>query len=322
MMRYQRFSCLVLAALLVVLLSHAVFSAITDEGENREVRLIVRADDIGSCHSANVGCIESYTNGIARTVEVMVPCPWFREAVKMLRENPGLDVGVHLTLTSEWEFYKWGPVTNALSFVDKEGNFFPTTRQRRDFPPGTGFLEANPKIDEVEKELRAQIELAMEKIPNVSHLTCHMGTATSTAELRSLVEKLSQEYNLPLAVPGARPAGGFGGTDTTPEQKEAALVKVLENLEPGLWLFVEHPGMDTPEMRAIGHIGYRNVAADRDGVTRAFTSRKVKEVIARRGIRLVSYADVCKRGSGVSDRPKQEPLSAVYDQGLPAPARP
>ncbi len=109
-----------------------------------------------------------------------MPCPWFNEAVKMLRENPGLDVGVHLDLTAEWEYCKWGPITKAPSLVDGQGSFFPMNSQRRGFPPNTGLLDAKPKIEEVEQELRAQIELAKQKIPNVSHLSCHMGTAAAT----------------------------------------------------------------------------------------------------------------------------------------------
>ena len=103
--------------------------------QNDSIRLLLRGDDIGSSHTANVACIESYREGIVQSIEVMVPCPWFNEAAMMLRENPGLDVGVHLTLTSEWEFYKWGPLTQAPSLVDERGNFLPMTSQRDDFPP-------------------------------------------------------------------------------------------------------------------------------------------------------------------------------------------
>ena len=253
--------------------------------------LIVRADDIGSCHTANVACIKAYKEGIVRTVEVMVPAPWFNEAVRMLRGNPDLDVGVHLTLTSEWDFYKWGPVTLAPSLVDRQGHFFPMTSQRPDFPPNTAFLQAQPKIGEVEKELRAQIELALNKIHQVSHLSCHMGTARSTPQLRALVEKLSQEYKLPLGVPGAKSVRGFGGSDMSAEEKEAALVAILEKLKPGVWILIEHPGLDAPEMRALGHVGYRNVAVHRAGVTRAFTSERVKAVVKKRRIELMGYRD-------------------------------
>ena len=264
----------------------------TDETD--AIRLIVRGDDIGSSHAANVACIRCYRDGIVRSVEVMVSAPWFNEAAKMLQENPQLDVGVHLTLTSEWENCKWGPMTEAPSLVDAQGHFYPMTSQRRDFPPGTGFLQAGPKLDEVERELRAQIELALSRLPNVTHLTCHMGTASCTPELSALVDKLAEEYRLPGKVRGAKSPGRFSGTDLSPAEKIKNLVALLENLQPGLWVIVEHPGLDTPEMRAIGHKGYENVAADREGVTQAFTSEKVKEVIRRRGIQLVSYGDVIR----------------------------
>ncbi|MEN6428795.1 MAG: ChbG/HpnK family deacetylase, partial [Phycisphaerales bacterium] len=94
------------------------------------IKLVVRADDIGSCHTANLACIQCYREGIVKNVEVMAPCPWFNEAAKMLRENPVFDVGVHLTLTSEWENYKWGPLTQSASLVDGQGYFFPMTSQR------------------------------------------------------------------------------------------------------------------------------------------------------------------------------------------------
>lgn len=259
---------------------------------DESMRLIVRGDDIGSSHAANVACIRSCREGIVRSLEVMVSAPWFNEAVKMLRENPKLDVGVHLTLTSEWENCKWGPLTQAPSLVDEQGHFFPTTSQRSDSAANTGFLQSDWRIEEVQRELRAQIELALDKLPNVTHLSCHMGTASSTPELRALVEKLAEEYRLPLGAEGAKSPGRFGGKDASPEEKEENLVRILENLQGGLWLMVEHPGLDTPEMRAIGHRGYENVAADRQGVTDAFTSDRVKEVVRRRGIQLISYGDL------------------------------
>ena len=291
-MENRFFHYLLIVLFPAVLCSTAIFSSGAEARDN-EIRLIIRGDDIGSSHAANVACIQSYREGIMQTVEVMVPCPWFKEAVTMLRENPGLDVGIHLDLTSEWEFYKWGPVTQAPSLVDENGNFLPMTGQRDDFPPDTGFRESNFKLDEVEQELRAQIEIALQEIPGISHLSGHMGTPTGTPELRALVEKLSEEYHVPTGVPGAKRAGSFPD-GATPEEKVNAMVEILENLTPGLWIFIEHPGMDTPEMRAIGHIGYRDVAIDREGVTRAFTSEKVKAVIKKRGIKLMSYADVYK----------------------------
>lgn len=256
------------------------------------IKLVVRADDLGSCHTADLACIKCYREGIVKSVEVMAPCPWFNEAVKMLRDNPGLDVGVHLTLTSEWENYKWGPITQSPSLVDAQGDFYPQTAQRPDFPPNTGFLQSGWKIDEVEKELRAQIELARKMIPQVSHLSSHMGTPTCTPELRALVQKLADEYKLPIETPGAQYVPWLADSKATAKQREAALVKALEGIGPGTWIIIEHPGLDTPEMQAMGHKGYWEVASHRDGVTRSFTSPKVKEVIKSRNIQLVSYHDM------------------------------
>ena len=197
--------CLWLAGALTVALAVGYGRSAAQTRDNPgAIKLVVRADDIGSCHTSNLACIKCYQEGIVKSVEVQVPCPWFNEAVKMLRENPGLDVGVHLTLTSEWENYKWGPLTQAPSLVDAQGNFYPQTAQRPDFPPNTGFLQSGWKIDEVEKELRAQIELAKKMIPQVSHLSSHMGTPTAAPELRALVQRLAKEYKLPIETPGAK----------------------------------------------------------------------------------------------------------------------
>ena len=129
-----------------------------------------------------------------------------------------------------------------------------------------------------------------------------MNTPTATPQLLAIVERLSKEYCLPLEAPGAKPAGYLGGPNATPEQKEAAMVRMIENLTPGTWLFVDHPGLDTPEMQGMGHVGYENVAADRAGVTRAFTSGKAREAVRRRGIRLISYAEYYGKAGAISSK--------------------
>jgi CubicO group peptidase (beta-lactamase class C family)/predicted glycoside hydrolase/deacetylase ChbG (UPF0249 family) len=264
-----------------------------------EVRLLVRADDMGVAQSVNEACIKSYKDGIARSVEVIVPGPWFLDAVRLLKENPGFDVGVHLALTSEWERVKWGPLTNAPSLVDANGYFRPMTKQPPDFPPDSGFVDANPNLGEVERELRAQIETARRHFgKQVTHVSSHMGAARATPELRALTERLASEYGLRMEDADVKPAGSFGNNSASGDQREKALVELLERLRPGQWLLVEHPGLDTPEMRNIGHKGYENVAADRAGVTQAFASAKVKEVIARHKIKLIGYADVAADKSG------------------------
>jgi len=258
-----------------------------------EIKLLIRGDDIGSSHTANVACIESYKNGIMRSVELMVPGPWFPEAVRLLNENPGLDVGVHLVITSEWNDIKWRPLTCCPSIVDNDGYFYPMIWQRDDFPDGTALKNAPWKIDEIEKEFRAQIEMAKTHVPHVSHVNCHMGCESCAPEIASLVRRLADEYNLNIepGKSGYKYISLWKREDNSPEQRIASSIKTIKELKPGKYIFIEHPGLDTPEMRAIWHTGYENVAADRDAVTRVFTSSEVKKAISEKGIKLVSYKE-------------------------------
>jgi hypothetical protein len=267
------------------------FGAVRSPQET-EIRLLARIDDMGVSQAVNEACIKTYTDGIARSVEVIVPGPWFLDAVRLLKEHPGLDVGIHLCLTSEWEKVKWRPLTHAPSLVDADGYFFPMTRQRADFPPNTGFLDAKPKIEEVERELRAQIETIKKHLPRTSHMSAHMGTAVSSPELKALVERLGKEYGLAPETSGMKSLRGWSGAKKTAAEKEAALAEAIAKLEPGTWMLVEHPGLDVPEMRAMGHKGYENVAEDRAGVTFALTSPKVKKAVQERGVKLIGYADL------------------------------
>ena len=276
----------ILCALLALILSPS-----SPYAQDEEIYLIIRADDIGSSHSANLACIKSYREGIARSVEVMPTCSWFPEAAEMLRENPGYDVGVHLTMTSEWDNVKWGPLTAAPSLVDENGYFFPKSRTAVGSAERTGFWDESVSLEEVEAEVRAQIELAVNNIPQVSHVSDHMGWSRADPRLSEIVTRVADEYGLgidlaSLGVKGAR----WGATSSDDaETRIAKLVNMLNGLEPGLYLLIEHPGLNTPEMVGHGHEGYRNVHTHRDAVTEAFCSPRVKEAIAAKGIRLVSY---------------------------------
>ena len=276
-----------IAALLLMVFSFSISAQVDDE-----IYLIIRADDIGSFHAANLGCIESYQNGIARTVEIMPPCAWFPEAVKMLNENPGLDVGIHLTLTSEWSNYKWRPLTSCPSLVDEDGYFFPMVRKNQNFPDRSSISESAWKIEEIEQELRAQIELSMKYLPHISHLSNHMGFAGLDPKIAEVVNNLAKEYNLEVDMDGINRFQGWGNVSA--EERIDKFCENLEQLTPGKYLFVEHPAKDFPEMKPVGHTGYENVASDREWVSRVFTSEKVKQTIAKKGIRLISYADLKK----------------------------
>ena len=160
------------------------------------IRLIVRGDDMGYCHRTNLGCIKAYREGILTAVEVMVVCDHFPEAVEMLKENPDLDVGVHLTLTSEWENIKWEPLTDAPSLVDVNGHFFPMTWPDAAYSPDQALGTSDYSLVEIEKELRAQIETALFHLPRCSHATPHMGFHTITSRLYRLAFNLARAYGL------------------------------------------------------------------------------------------------------------------------------
>lgn len=260
------------------------------------ITLLVRADDIGFCHAANQACIDVFTRGICRSVELMAPCPWFPEAVALLHAHPTYDVGVHLTMTSEWENYRWGPLSDAQSIIDDDGYFFCRYRLREGYPNERVVEGCGWTPEDVEKEFRAQIERVRHHVPWVSHLTTHMGYLRDDPIFSAIVDKLTAEYDLvvDLSAHGFERFRGFGEDSQrlSAEEKVNSLRQQLEALGPGRWLFVDHPAYDQPETRAIYHAGYENVAADRQGVVEAWTDRQVLDIIADRNIHLVSYGDV------------------------------
>lgn len=263
-------------------------------------RLIIRADDMGAFHAVNVACVESYQKGIETTVEVMVVTPWFPEAVKMLKENPGLDAGLHLAITSEWDNFKWRPLTVCPSLTDKNGFFYPMMSSNSAYP-GQAITENKWDINEIEREFRAQIELGLKNIPQISHLSGHMFSTGFDPEIVKLVKRLAIEYNLPaMDRADAMEQYNFSyvsydGPKKTSAEKEASFIRMLEKLESGKnYMFLDHPALNNDEMQTVGHIGYEDVAIDRQGVTDLFTSEKVKQVIKERQIELINYNELIK----------------------------
>ncbi|MDB5346936.1 MAG: hypothetical protein JWP89_5313 [Schlesneria sp.] len=258
-------------------------------------RLIVRGDDMGFSHSGNEALIRCFQEGIETSIEVLVPSPWFPEAARLLAENPKVDVGVHLALTSEWDNIKWRPLTEAASLKDPDGYFFPMIHRNQNYP-NRALMEHEWRIDDIEKEFRAQIEMARKHIPRVSHLSGHMGCDHLNDDVKKLTRKLAKEYGLDIDPTdfGVKSVG-LKGSRGTSEEKIASFIKLLESLEDETTsLFVEHPGLDSPELRGISHIGYENVAADRQGVTDMWTDERVRKLIGARGILLIGYRDLKK----------------------------
>jgi hypothetical protein len=153
---------------------------------------VVHVDDLGMCHSANVGGFAALRSGPATCGSLMVPCGWFQEAADVARAEPGLDLGVHLTLNAEWPHYRWGPVagrTRVPSLLDDQGYLPRTTLE----------TVQRAKPEEVEIELRAQIDMALAAGVDVTHLDSHMGTVLYPPFL-PIYAKLAAEYRLPVFV--------------------------------------------------------------------------------------------------------------------------
>jgi CubicO group peptidase (beta-lactamase class C family)/predicted glycoside hydrolase/deacetylase ChbG (UPF0249 family) len=262
-------------------------------------RLIVRGDDMGFSHSANLALIKSYREGIETSIEVIVPSPWFPEAVKLLEQNPRVDVGLHFAITSEWDNVKWRPLTDCPSLRNEDGYFYPMLFPNRNYPK-QAVMDNAWKIEDIEKELRAQIELALKYIPRLSHVSGHMYSTAFNPKVKEVARKLAQEYKLPMVdIEPEKELSlyyvGIRGRGKSIEEKIDAFVKMLNDLENGkIYVFVEHPGIDNEELRAISHIGYEDVAEGRQGVTTLWTHEKVKEALVRKGVSLVSYRDVLK----------------------------
>ena len=267
--------------------------------------LIVRGDDIGGSHGSNMGVIKAYQEGIERTTEIMTVAPWFKEAVKLLEQNPGLDVGVHIVLTSEWDNYKWRPLTHCPSLCDEDGYFLRGTFPSKDYP-GQSMMENKDRLDmgEIEAEMRAQIEMAKKYVPNLTHLTSHMAWCIVDEKIDDLARRLCDEYGL-FYMDAAKSFMGQGGLPTKSlsfgmglpvGERVDKFIEALSKMEKeSYYVTIDHPAVTSPEMEATFHIGYENVAEDRQGVVDLWTSPKVLDYIKRHGIELISFGEAVRR---------------------------
>jgi len=248
---------------------------------------------MGYTHSGNEALIRCYKEGFETSIEVLVPSPWFPEAVRLINQTPGVDVGIHLDLTSEWENIKWRPLTDCTSLKDSSGYFFPMVYPNKNYP-GRSIMENKWNINDIEKEFRAQIELALRNIPNISHLSAHMGCTNISPEVRALTSRLAKEYKIPVD-PEWDYKGiiGYDGPHKTSAEKIQSFINRINKLEPGkTYIFLDHPGLCNDELKAVYHIGYEDVCTDRQGVTDLFTNEMVKALIKSKGIQLIGYRDL------------------------------
>jgi predicted glycoside hydrolase/deacetylase ChbG (UPF0249 family) len=260
----------------------------------QNIKLIIRADDMGSFHAANNACIDGHQKGIVTSIEVMTCCSWFPEAVSYLTNRDSImDVGVHLMLTSEWLNIKWKPLTRSNSLTDENGYFFPFMTPRNDLETAYPALsEKKWKMDEVEKEYRAQIEMAKKNLPRLSHVSTHMGVLNH--EVADLVQRLAKEYGLYVNQDSIKHFRVNLKREQTSSERIDAFIQAIQAMTPGTYMFLEHPAYNTNEMETVGHIGYMEVGIDRQKVIEMFMSDKIKDALVKKGVRLISYADLKK----------------------------
>jgi len=253
-----------------------------------DIRLIVRGDDLGMTQGSISAFEKSFKEGVLTCASLLVVAPWFEAATDLLRRNPGWCIGVHLCLVGEWQGYRWRPVlpwSRVPSLVDADGFLFPAPDE---------LWSHKPKPEEIEAEFRAQIDLALKKGVKLQYLDLHYA---ANDDVKKIIRKLSKEYGLPISgTLGEKYA--ISVYKTPVEGKLASALKQIDKLTPGLWLWVAHPGIESPEQNALVHTSPEDrftgggVGRHRAAETAVLTSREVKDAIAGKKIRLTTYREL------------------------------
>jgi len=252
--------------------------------------LIINADDLGSCHSANVGVFECLATGTVTSASLMVPCPWAREASSRYR---GQDIGVHLTVNAEFELYRWGPITHAPSLLGGDGGFPRTMEDVWD----------HADLDEVRRECRAQIERAILWGFDVSHLDAHMSTLQLRPEFFDVYLDLATEFRLPLRMISteleryagfpARAVAAEAGAVFADHSRSVPGVgsrhlfeRDLASLRPGVTEMHLQPAVESAELRSLAPDDWEARVDDHRMICAEYW---VGEMIAAAGATLIGY---------------------------------
>jgi predicted glycoside hydrolase/deacetylase ChbG (UPF0249 family) len=272
--------------------------------------LVIHADDIGMAHSENVATIHAIKAGVVNSTSIMMPCAWSTEVGELIKDMPNFDIGVHITLTNEWHTYKWGPVASKSEVPGLVG---PDGFMYKD----CASVAKNASPEEVEKEMRAQIEAALKIGIKPTHLDSHMGCVFfGRPEYLVSYLKLAKEYGFPAMVNRQmmegiiRPnAALFKGIeiDKIPVIDHVAIAsekiyeeigldeyytRLLKDLQPGVTVLLNHIAFDDDEMQALTtrfshwHARWRQEDFD------FFTSKKAKDLLAANNIKLVTWREI------------------------------
>jgi predicted glycoside hydrolase/deacetylase ChbG (UPF0249 family) len=265
--------------------------------------LIIHADDLGMAHSVNRATFEALEKRWITSSSILVPCPWFSEVVRFAAEHPDADLGIHLALNSEWTGYRWSPlspVDAVASLLDKDGYL----------PLEETAVVANAQPDQVERELRAQIDRAKSAGIRLSHLDSHMATLFRSPALLNVYLRLGPAYNLPLllertgadrsawALSGAQPDAlvdrvmSLDAPGAPMAEWPAAYEKLLSPLPPGVYELIVHLAYDDDEMRGATWDHPNWGAAWRQADFDLVKSQRFREFLRTQGFTLVSWKDL------------------------------
>ncbi len=270
--------------------------------------LIIHADDAGLSHSENMATIQSLEKGIVNSYSIMVPCPWFYEMAVFAKNNPQFDNGIHLTLTCEWENYKFGPVlpvSEVPSLADENGHFYKKREQ----------LRKNASAEDVKKELQAQIEKAIKFGLKPTHIDSHMYSVGASPEFFGIYRDLGEKYNLPVLINeqlmkmvGLNPELNIKEGDFLIDKTYVGEFEyfktgklndyydsILGKLTSGLNLILIHPAFDDNEMKGIT-VNHPNFGSEwRQIDFDLFTSQQNKSKLRENNIELVTWNDIKNR---------------------------
>jgi len=248
------------------------------------IRLVTRGDDSGSCHAANAAIRDAFEKGILRNTSLMVPCPAFEEAAGMFRDMPGLCVGLHATLTAEWDEVRWGPVLppeDVPSLVDADGYLFQTTRALHENGADPGEMMA---------EVEAQLALARSEGLGVRYVDSHMGF-TWIADMDARLARFAEREGL---IYRPKDVGRLPAVEGEFDNPVDELVARLSAAPPGTYVLVGHPCYDTEEVRRFYHPGIEpgSQGPNRDWQRRMFMDPEVLECCEANGIQPIRYTEI------------------------------
>ena len=294
-----------LASLIVVSTLPAQTRTLAERlGHPRDAKLLIlHADDIGVAHSENAATFDALDKGAVNSGSIMMPTPWVTEVAAYAKAHPNADLGLHLTLNSEWNTYRWGglaPRDQTSSLHDPDGTM----------PRETDVVAKRAKLDEVEKELRAQIDRAYAIGIKPTHVDSHMGALYGTADLFRTYAKVARSYKLPFLhfIGGLAPANAAMLTPNDivpdavvmasrmmpPDRWKQYYLDAIRNLKPGLTEFLLHLGYDDAELRAVT-IGWDDYGSKwRQQDYDVLTSSEFKQALEDNDVVLVTWRDIQK----------------------------